>query len=137
MCWFRRGGVLLALLAALTVFAAGCGQANNKQGQAARGKSIKKADADGDARAEAKGDTKHDDWWCAEHGVPEKDCSLCMSEAAAKARFKDKGDWCDKHNRALSQCFLCKPERKEFYAAQYRAKYGKEPPPIEEESEKK
>jgi hypothetical protein len=37
----------------------------------------------------------------------------------------------------LSQCFLCKPERKEFSAAMYRAKYGKEPPPVEEESEKK
>jgi hypothetical protein len=135
MCWFRHGGVMLALLAVVAVVVAGCGQGNNKPGQVARGKSVKKADADSDAPAAAKGDTRHEDWWCAEHGIPEDECSLCSARAAQA--FKDKGDWCDKHNRALSQCFLCKPERKEFYAAKYRAKYGKEPPPIEEESEKK
>lgn len=55
---------------------------------------------------------------------------MCSTRVAAS--FKKKGDWCKKHDRALSQCFICNPDRKEFYAAKYRAKYGKEPPPIEE-----
>ena len=38
------------------------------------------------------------------------------------------------HDRAKSQCFICDHSLKEKYAAKYRAKYGKEPPPIEEES---
>ena len=81
--------------------------------------------------------TKKDDhshWWCAEHGIPEDECSMCSAKVA-KA-FKEKGDWCEKHDRAKSQCFLCDPSLKEKYAAKYRAKYGKEPPPIEEEEEK-
>lgn len=83
-----------------------------------------------------KGDKKHDEWWCAEHGIPEEICSMC-SEKVAK-EFKAKGDWCEKHDRAKSQCFICDPSLKEKYAAMYRAKYdGKEPPPIEEEKEEK
>ena len=31
-----------------------------------------------------------------------------------------------------SQCFLCDPKLKEKYAARYRLKYGKEPPPVTE-----
>jgi hypothetical protein len=50
---------------------------------------------------------------------------------------KAKGDWCEKHDRAKSQCFICDPSLKEKFAAKYRAKYDKEPPPIEEETEKK
>lgn len=80
-------------------------------------------------------DSKHSEWWCNEHGIPEAECSMC-SPKVAKA-FKDKGDWCDKHDRAKSQCFICDPKLKEKFAAVYRAKYGKEPPPIEEEDEKK
>jgi hypothetical protein len=78
-----------------------------------------------------KGDHDHSGWWCAEHGVPEEECSMC-SEKVAK-EFKTNGDWCDKHDRALSQCFICKPERRQFYAAKYRAKYGKEPPATEDQ----
>lgn len=71
----------------------------------------------------------HDGWWCSEHGIPEEECSMCSAKAAAK--FKKAGDWCEKHDRADSQCFICHPERREFYAAKYRAKFGKEPPKIE------
>jgi hypothetical protein len=45
--------------------------------------------------------------------------------------------WCKEHNRPDSQCFICHPELKEKFAAQYRAKYGKEPPLMEEEELKK
>ena len=84
--------------------------------------------------APEKGQT-HDGWWCDEHGVPEAICGQCDQKVAAEC--KKKGDWCEKHDRPDSQCFICHPELKEKFAAQYRAKYGKEPPPMEEETPKK
>lgn len=77
----------------------------------------------------------HSGWWCDEHGIPEAECSMCSAKVAKAA--KAKGDWCDKHDRAKSQCFICDPTLKEKFAAQYRAKYGKEPPAVEAEGEKK
>src|SRR4026209_1113130 len=62
-----------------------------------------------------------DGWWCGEHGVPEEECSLCSSDAAAK--FKEKGDWCKQHDRVDSQCFVCHPELLEKFAARYEGKY--------------
>jgi hypothetical protein len=76
----------------------------------------------------------HSGWWCAEHGVPEDICSQCSSKYAAECQKK--GDWCEEHNRAKSQCFLCDPKLKEKFAAKYQAKFGKEPPAIEEEEKK-
>lgn len=130
-----------AVLSAALVFglvAGGCGQADKKDGQAKTADPVKKDnDRNTESKEEAKADKGHDHsgWWCAEHGIPEAECSMCSPKVAAE--FKKKGDWCDKHDRALSQCFICKPERKEYYAAKYRAKYGKEPPPIEESEETK
>jgi hypothetical protein len=72
----------------------------------------------------------HSGWWCDEHGVPEEICGQCNAKYAAEC--KKKGDWCEKHDRPDSQCFICHPELKEKFAAMYRAKYGKEPPPIED-----
>jgi hypothetical protein len=37
---------------------------------------------------------------------------------------------------ASSECFICHPELKERFAVQYRAKYGEEPPAIQEEQKK-
>jgi hypothetical protein len=67
-----------------------------------------------------------DEWWCDEHGIPEKECSICQTKVAEEC--KAKGDWCDKHDRAKSQCFICDPSLKEKFAKRYRDKYGKEPP---------
>ena len=58
--------------------------------------------------------------------------ALCSAKVAAE--YKKKGDWCKEHDRAKSQCFICNPKLKEKYAAEYRAKYGKEPPPIDPEN---
>src|SRR5262245_34593868 len=112
-------GALAAMIgvAALT----GCNQDNAKGGR--KGSQVAKKHDD------------HSDWWCAEHGVPENDCALCSSKVAAE--FKKKGDWCKEHDRPDSQCFICHPEHKEKFAAQYRAKYGKEPPPTEDEQKAK
>lgn len=71
-------------------------------------------------------ETKHDGWWCAEHGVPEGECALCSAKVAAD--FQKKGDWCKQHDRPESQCFICYPEYEEKFAALYEAKYGKKPP---------
>ena len=139
MSWSNRvGGRMLMLLAVVAFTAAGCGKNDNKGAQARdkdKGGQVQKNDtpvAKGDAR---KG---HEGWWCEEHGVPEKDCSLCMSEADTKARFKDKGDWCQLHDRAKSQCFKCDPSLWEKnFVPLYEAKYGKKPPrPPESEFQK-
>jgi hypothetical protein len=73
----------------------------------------------------------HGEWWCAEHGIPEEECSLCSAKVAKEC--KAKGDWCEKHDRAKSQCFVCDPKLKDTFAAKYQAKYGKAPPAIEDE----
>ncbi len=68
----------------------------------------------------------HEGWWCDEHGVPESVCAQCSTTLAAD--FKAKGDWCKEHDRPESQCFVCHPDLVAKFAAQYAAKYGKEPP---------
>ncbi len=68
----------------------------------------------------------HSGWWCNEHGVPEDVCALCDPRLVTD--FKAKGDWCQEHERPDSQCFACHPEREAEFAAQYEAKYGKQPP---------
>ena len=123
----KRAGIGLSLVAPLALMVAGCGQADNKSGQT-KEKDTKSSQV---AKAETKKPHDHSGWWCDEHGVPEAECSMCSPKVAAE--FKKKGDWCDKHDRALSQCFICNPKAKEKYAAVYRAKYGKEPPPTEED----
>ena len=69
--------------------------------------------------------------WCAGHGIPESKCSMCSTKVAAE--FKKAGDWCDKHDRAKSQCFICDPSLKDKFAADYKAKFNEDPPPITEE----
>lgn len=64
--------------------------------------------------------------WCREHGVPESICTRCNESLIAK--YKEKGDWCGGHGLPESQCFICNPEFKAKFAADYKAKYGKEPP---------
>lgn len=114
------------LLVPAVMILAGCGQ------EAPKAEPAKTAT---DKKAVAKKADDHSHWWCAEHGIPEDECSMCSTKVAKAC--KAKGDWCEKHDRAKSQCFVCDPTLKEKFAAKYRAKYGKEPPPIEEEGEKK
>jgi hypothetical protein len=111
------GGVMLTAAAALAL-PGGCNPAENK------------ADSAKDKPAAA--DKKKVDWR-PEHGMPESICVQCNPALAAE--YKKKGDWCEKHDRPDSQCFLCHPELKEKFAAEYRAKYGKEPPPMEDPSD--
>jgi hypothetical protein len=117
------GGLFLGLVFALS----GCQPPEDKGTKPAKDQAGEKTD-----KPEAKG--KHDSWWCAEHGVPEEECSQCSDKVAKEC--KARGDWCDKHDRAKSQCFICDPSLKEKFAARYRARYGTEPPPIEEDEKK-
>jgi len=45
--------------------------------------------------------------WCAEHRVPESECTKCNSELIQS--FKDKPDWCGGHGIPESHCYLCNP----------------------------
>lgn len=123
----QRGGVLLSLFA-VAVLITGCGKSDPAQNKDTGG-------ANKNTQVAVNKGHDHSGWWCDEHGIPEGECSMCSGKVA-KA-FKDMGDWCEKHDRAKSQCFICDPSLKEKYAAKYRAKYGKEPPPIEDEKENK
>ncbi len=45
--------------------------------------------------------------WCAEHRVPESECTEC--HPALISVFKAKGDWCVEHDLPESHCRLCNP----------------------------
>jgi cobalt-zinc-cadmium efflux system membrane fusion protein len=111
---------LSAGLMSLVVFSTGCGQASAPPPTAAA--------PDHDHPAQPALAHQHDEsgWWCTEHGVPEHLCGLCDSKLAAE--FQKKGDWCKEHDRPDSQCFVCHPEYAARFAAQYEAKFGKQPP---------
>lgn len=124
-----RGGPALTLFAALALLAGGCGQSGSSSGEAkggSKGKEVAKADG------EDNGD--HSGWWCDEHGLPEHVCDLCSKKF--REAEKAKGNWCE-HNRVKSSCFKCNPGLREKYAAEYKSKYGKEPPPTEDDEKAK
>lgn len=122
--------IRIALLTSVALFATGCGSSNAPAPKGS-GKPVA-TQGDHDSKVAGKGDD-HSGWWCAEHGVPEGVCSQCNAKVAAD--FQKKGDWCAEHDRAKSQCFLCDPSLKQKFAAQYRAKEGKEPPALAEEKD--
>ena len=48
--------------------------------------------------------------WCAEHNVPESQCTRC--DASLVPAFKATGDWCKKHGLPNSHCRKCNPNLK-------------------------
>jgi hypothetical protein len=52
-------------------------------------------------------------------------------------KCKKNGDWCQVHDRAKSQCFKAEPKLRQKRAGMYRAKYGTEPPHMEEVRKKR
>jgi hypothetical protein len=117
--WFR-GALLFSLLAGVLIELGGCSKDAPKE--QAKGNTI---------NPEANKSDDSETWWCKEHGMPEEICAQCSAKVAAEC--KKKGDWCKEHDRPDSQCFICHPELKEKFAALYTAKYGKEPPPMDDE----
>jgi hypothetical protein len=118
-----RGVPALALFAALALIVAGCGQ-QQKPGDSAKNENKNKPAAENAAGHD------HSGWWCDEHGLPEEVCDLCSKKY--RDAEKAKGNWCE-HNRVKTSCFKCNPGLREKYAAEYKAKFGKEPPPIEDD----
>jgi hypothetical protein len=51
----------------------------------------------------------HEDW-CAEHSVPESQCTRC--DPSLVPAFKATGDWCPEHGLPESQCLACNPDLK-------------------------
>jgi hypothetical protein len=121
---FWRASVLLSLVPTMALALGGCGQGEQKGDKPQAQKK----------QAGGKKETADDSatWWCREHGIPEHDCAQCDAKVASE--YKKKGDWCKEHDRPESQCFICHPELKEKFAALYRTRYGKEPPPMEDEA---
>jgi hypothetical protein len=117
--FLQKRSVAFGVLFALVAMALGCGQQASDDGP------TQVSDASHEEHAEGDGHD-HGGWWCAEHGVPEEECSRCSSKAADD--FKAKGDWCEEHNRAESQCFQCDPSRAEKFVKLYEAKFGEKPP---------
>ena len=112
-----RGCPALALFAALAVLAAGCGGSSSSSPK--------------ENKVAAKDD--HAGWWCDEHALPEEVCDLCSKKY--RAAEKAKGNWCE-HERVKSSCFKCSPDVRAKYAAEYKAKFGTEPPAIEDDEKK-
>jgi len=90
------------------------------------GQMVEEDAAAAQAAKQPTGGHEHGAWWCDAHGVPEEVCGQCSAKLAAK--FQKDGDWCEDHERPDSQCFKCHPELEGKFAAQYEAKYGKQPP---------
>lgn len=137
--FLTRGGPALALFAALAVFTAGCGQTGSTAGsgkEADKDKAVAKGDgkkAEDKKPDEKKAEGDHSGWWCDEHGLPEEVCDLCSKKY--REAEKAKGNWCE-HNRVKTSCFKCNPGLQAKYAAEYKAKFGKEPPATEDEEKK-
>ena len=111
---FRTSGTF-SFVAVAVLLAGGCDQnGNDEEGASGQPKQVS-----GELTSD-----DHSGWWCAEHGLPEEECSMC----GAAEKYKAKGDWCEEHNRAESQCFICNPDRAEKFVALYEAKFGKKPP---------
>ena len=131
-----RGSLLL--MAALGLVALGCGSTPTStpgKDTPQPNKDAKDNQANKDAKDAKDKGTKaqdHSGWWCAEHGVPEAECSMCSTKVF-KALKPD--EICPKHpDRAKAQCFICNPDLWPKYVAVYKAKHGqdKEPPEPED-----
>jgi hypothetical protein len=61
--------------------------------------------ASGHAPAGAKPGSHED--WCAEHEVPESQCTRCNADLIPA--FKATNDWCAEHGLPESQCKICNP----------------------------
>ena len=64
---------------------------------------------DADECGSHEGEASHDAEMCAEHGVPEPECTRC--DASLVEAFKAKGDWCVEHGLPESHCAACNPTR--------------------------
>ena len=97
---FARSILLLSLV--LGTF--GCSK-EDASSKAAPAQQETKADT-GHAPAGVKPGSHED--WCAEHEVPESQCTRCNPDLIPA--FKATNDWCPEHGLPESQCKICNPE---------------------------
>jgi hypothetical protein len=107
---------LVIALGSFLALAAGCSKESEKEAAPAPEPSAQKESAaSASAQAEETHAPKgavpgsHEDW-CAEHQVPESQCTRCNPDLIAA--FKATGDWCEEHGLPDSQCLKCNPELK-------------------------
>ncbi len=125
MTTFRtRAGSALALFAAAALVTAGCGPRGEVAKDTAKAPEVAQNGGKADPGKAAESED-HSGWWCDEHGLPEEVCDLCSKKY--RAAEKAKGNWCE-HNRVKTSCYKCNPGLKAKYAAEYKTKFGKEPP---------
>ena len=132
----KGGGSAIAFCATLALLAAGC----NDKAKDGETKAITKENAVAKNKgaasvplATAPATADHSGYWCDEHGIPEAVCDLCSKKY--REAEKAKGNWCE-HSRVKSSCFKCNPGLKEKFAAEYKAKTGKDAPPVGDDETK-
>ena len=117
------------LMGLLLVVGCGAPSTTKPDGDPTNEKAVAKGDPKDKAAPKDEGDHG---WWCNEHGVKEEECSMCQKEVFKKLK---PDEICPNHpDRAKAQCFICNPELRAKNAAIYKAKYGKEPPPLPPEA---
>lgn len=106
---FARSILLISLALALTL-SAGCSKDDPRPAATttqppATGAKATAAPGAGHAPAGVKPGSHED--WCAEHGVPESQCTRCNPDLIPA--FKATKDWCPEHGLPESQCKICNP----------------------------
>jgi hypothetical protein len=106
----NRSLPLVLMLPAALLLAAGCG--SKEPGAGARPAATQEAAAapagEGHAAANVVPGSYED--WCAEHEVPESQCTRC--DASLIPAFQAAGDWDAAHGLPKSQCMICDPQLK-------------------------
>jgi hypothetical protein len=102
----------IVVTSSLIALAAGCSKEENRRNQpAAAAPAAPERTAKGDDHsAHAPAGVKpgsHEDW-CAEHEVPESQCTRC--NPALIPAFKATNDWCEEHQLPLSQDQVHNPD---------------------------
>ena len=130
--FLTRGSPAVALFAALAFLAGGCGQTASTGGETKGTGTDQPVAKGGDKKEPGKVEPTddHSGWWCNEHALPEEVCDLCHKKY--REAEKAKGNWCE-HSRVKTSCFKCNPGLKEKYAAEYKAKFGSEPPAADDD----
>jgi hypothetical protein len=99
----------LSIVAALTLGSASCSR-DRDPGLSARPEQPPSAAPAGKGHAPTDVKPGSYDDWCAEHAVPESQCTRC--DPALTPAFKATGDWCAEHGLPESQCLKCNPNLK-------------------------
>lgn len=92
----------------LFALVAGCSKDSAPKSEPGSAKKEAKADDDHDTHAPAGVKPGSHEDWCAEHEVPESQCTRCNAELIPA--FKATNDWCEEHQLPLSQDKIHNPD---------------------------